>query len=202
MRPDEVESPKCTTDRHDVRSDASEAWVVGAVEIFAAERRGVDGPDVAASSCAWTVAADGEEVEKPTPARPRPARVRPPRGCRPGRRGRGREAATRAIRSTAADPEPRERPVADRVLDVAPGQGGHPDAGRDLGGGPEQVGSVARRRRREHDDRLVPQVDRVGANAHPAQRLPPQHADPRGWRDEPRPPPPPPWRATAAQAAW
>ncbi len=77
-----------------------------------------------------------------------------------------------------ARPRPRapKRPVADRLLDEAPGEGGHCHAGDHLCERPQRSHAVAARRRAEHDDRLVPQVDAVGAGTHPPQRSGPEHA--------------------------
>jgi hypothetical protein len=62
---------------------------------------------------------------------------------------------------------------ADGLLDVAPGQGGDGDGGGDLDGGAGEVlGGVGRGG--HHDDGIMPQVDPVGADPHPAQRGPAQ----------------------------
>ncbi len=62
--------------------------------------------------------------------------------------------------------------MADRVLDVAPGELGDAQDRRDLEDGPERVGApCASRGRGEDDDRQGPEVDPVGALADPAHRL-------------------------------
>ena len=75
-------------------------------------------------------------------------------------------------------PEAAQRAVPDRLLDEAPGQGGQPDAGGHLEHRPQQVGCGVERGG-QHDDRVVPEVDAVGALADPAQRLPSQPAPSR-----------------------
>ncbi len=72
-----------------------------------------------------------------------------------------------------AGPGPAQRPVADGLLDVAPGQRGQDDARGGLRRGADQVHRAVRRRG-EHDHRIVPQVDPVRPDADPAQRGPAQ----------------------------
>ncbi len=76
-----------------------------------------------------------------------------------------------------------ERAMPDRIFDVPPGQRGDHERRADLQDRPERLDRrvlVDRRlqqtrRCRQHDDRLVPQVDRVRTHAHPEQRLAPEH---------------------------
>ena len=95
----------------------------------------------------------------------------------PSQRERASARAARA-QSTAPGahlpPQPPERALTDRLLDVAPRQA------RDRATSPA-TSSTARgqlkpglRRAREHDDRPLPQVDAVGADADPPQRPPAQ----------------------------
>ena len=67
-------------------------------------------------------------------------------------------------------PEAGQRPVAHGLLDVAPTERGQPDAGRHLQERPPRVGRGLLRRG-EDDDRVVPEVDAVGALADPAKGL-------------------------------
>ena len=79
-------------------------------------------------------------------------------------------------------PEAAQRAVADGLLDVPPREGGQADAGGHLERGPQDVGRGVERGG-EDDDRVVPQVDAVGALADPAQGLPAEPApaaEPRG----------------------
>ena len=65
--------------------------------------------------------------------------------------------------------------MADRVLDIAPRQGGHDEGGGDRKRPPHPA-DLTRPRAREDDDRPLPEVDAVGPDADPAQRTPPQRA--------------------------
>ena len=90
---------------------------------------------------------------------PRPPRWRPRRSRRGGSRGRGRPPVAAA---------------ADRVLDEPPARGRDRDGHGDQDHRPHRAHRRAdgAGRRGQHDDRVVPQVDAVGADADPAHRGP------------------------------
>ncbi len=89
-------------------------------------------------------------------------------------------------------PQPPQRALADRLLDVAPGERRDPEGRADLEHVAHEAAAVHAARRGEDDDREVPEVDAVGAHADPAQRLPAeQHAragSPGGRAPRPAPP--------------
>ena len=96
---------------------------------------------------------------------------------------RGRERFPFPADRAAASEEAADRPVADRLLDEAPGERGDREDRRHLDQFPQQalVLRVLRVGRGEDDHRRLPEVDRVGADADPAQRPHPEEdAEPAG----------------------
>ncbi len=79
-------------------------------------------------------------------------------------------------------PEPPEGAVPDRVLDVAATRARRsPNVAATWNGARTRLGAVRRPRRRQDDDREVPEVDAVGALADPAHRpAADDRAEPRG----------------------
>src|SRR5579875_3260486 len=173
--PSEVESPICTTARHDERSGGLLGAAPLPVPRSPALARGEAAGRLAGvpgrARTPLRLPADDEVVVESAgagctaPARPIPATtvtaVAPPMAAQ------AREPMTRS------PPEVRAPPAADRampyrLLDEAPGQRGGADTRRHLRGAANDA-PMALRGGCQHDDGKVPQVDAVRPHAHPSQ---------------------------------